>query len=96
MLFTDIFAFFLVTAASVSATPDAAVLAHQNITKPSLHVPYCPKIGSITYNLSVPGLAPFPETKVSLCYDASFIYIGFTALEEENFYCVSTLKPPGI
>lgn len=67
-------------------------LAEQNISKPALDVPQCPSTGDITYNKSVPDLGPFPETKVSLCYGSSSIHINFTALDEENFYCVST--PP--
>lgn len=89
MRFTDVFPFVLPVALTVSAASEAAVLAHQDIAKPSLDVPYCPNTGSITYNLSVPDLTPFPETKVSLCYDKSFIRINLTALEEDNFYCIS-------
>ena len=75
---------FLTLAAAVS------VLADQNISRPALDVPHCPRTGEVTYNKSVPDMDPFPETKVSLCYGNSFIHINFTALDEEYFYCVST------
>lgn len=81
--------FFGAFALILAAFATFSVVAHQNIPKPALDVPCCPNTGSITYDQSVPDRAPFPETKVSLCYSDSFIHINFTALEEENFYCMS-------
>lgn len=89
MGFIDTLAFVIPMAITVSVASEAAV------SKPSLDVPYCPNTGSISYNLSVPDLNPFPETKVSLCYDKSFIHINFTALEEESFYYNSSLGTNG-
>ncbi|KAK7732494.1 hypothetical protein SLS53_008499 [Cytospora paraplurivora] len=86
MRFLGAFALILAAFATFS------VAAHQNITKPALGVPHCPNTGSITYDQSVPDRAPFPETKVSLCYSNSLIHINFTALEEENFYYNSSLS----
>ncbi|KAI0129912.1 hypothetical protein BJ170DRAFT_291934 [Xylariales sp. AK1849] len=53
---------------------------------PFLDVPACPLTNCLTYDKSVPDLGPFPKTEVSLCYDDSFIHIGFTAYNETNFY----------
>ncbi|ROW14257.1 hypothetical protein VPNG_04303 [Cytospora leucostoma] len=84
--------FFGAFALILAAFATLSVVAHQNIAKPALDVPHCPNTGSITYDQSVPDRSPFPETKVSLCYSDSFIYINFTALEEENFYYNSSLS----
>lgn len=64
----------------------------EDISVPSLDVPACPDLGSVTWANTVPSTdnTTFPKTEVALCYDDSFIQITFTALEETSFYCAST------
>jgi hypothetical protein len=63
------------------------------LSRPSLQVPACPAVGTVSYNTSVPDKGLFPQTTVDLCYDGSSIHIKFTALEEKDFYCTSTGRP---
>jgi len=70
----------------VVAAVAAPALAASNISVPSLNVPACPAKGTVTYDKSVPDLAPFPLTKVEVCYDDSHIDITFTAYNETNFF----------
>ncbi|KAJ7197402.1 hypothetical protein GGX14DRAFT_667937 [Mycena pura] len=72
----------LLTTILVAAAASVPALA----AVPSLHVPACPAKGSISYDKSVPDLAPFPRTQVDLCYDKSAIHITFTAHNETNFF----------
>jgi hypothetical protein len=53
---------------------------------PSVDVPACPAVGTITYSKSVPNLTDFPLTQVDLCYTETAIAITFTAYNETNFY----------
>lgn len=90
MLFIKALLEAIMAAAVSSAAPDKL---HNHKTRdtqvPSLDVPACPSIGTISYHNTVPSTdnSAFPITEVALCYDDSFIQITFTALEEENFYC---------
>lgn len=63
---------------------------------PSLDVPACPDVGSISYTNTVPSTdnTTFPKTEVSLCYDDASIHITFTALQEKSFYCKSDSRVP--
>ena len=73
----------LLTAAVVAAVP---ALADYTKPLPSVRVPACPSVGTITYNKSVPNLTDFPLTQVDLCYSNTAIQITFTAYNETNFY----------
>ncbi|KZV87468.1 hypothetical protein EXIGLDRAFT_620584 [Exidia glandulosa HHB12029] len=53
---------------------------------PSLDVPACPSVGTATFSKSIPDLAPFPTTSVSLCYTSSTLSLIFTALNESSFF----------
>ncbi|KOS21732.1 hypothetical protein ESCO_001503 [Escovopsis weberi] len=53
---------------------------------PSVNVPKCPHVGTVTYSKSVPDLQPFPPTQVSLCYTDKSIVIDFVARGETNFF----------
>ena len=53
---------------------------------PSVDVPACPSVGTISYSKSVPEQDDFPLTQVDLCYTDSAIAITFTAYNETNFY----------
>lgn len=72
---------FVVFVTVVSAVPSL-------LARPSLEVPACPAVGTVSYNTSVPDQGLFPLTQVDLCYDDSSIKIKFTAFEEKNFYCI--------
>lgn len=79
-------------ASAVSAAPQKTVRSgDDDPSVPSLDVPACPDLGSVSYANSVPSTenTTFPKTEVALCYDDSFIHITFTALEETSFYCAS-------
>ncbi|KAH6888438.1 hypothetical protein B0T10DRAFT_405536 [Thelonectria olida] len=53
---------------------------------PSVRVPACPKVGTISYSKSVPDKTDFPLTKVDLCYTKDSISLTFKAYNETNFY----------
>lgn len=78
-------------AVTVAALPQNMARSDGQSCVPSLDVPACPDLGSISYTNTVPSTdnATFPKTEVALCYDDSFIHITFTALEETAFYCTS-------
>ncbi|KAJ7745771.1 hypothetical protein B0H16DRAFT_1321504 [Mycena metata] len=63
-----------------------AVPALAQITVPSLNVPACPAKGTVTYDKSVPDKAPFPKTKVEVCYTNTSISVTFMAFNETNFF----------
>lgn len=67
----------IVLASSVAAT---------TCKVPSVDVPACPKVGTISYSKSVPDKTSFPLTQVDLCYTDTSLAITFTAKEEINFY----------
>ncbi|PSR88691.1 hypothetical protein BD289DRAFT_366752 [Coniella lustricola] len=73
------------------------VAVSRGVDVPSLRVPGCPAVASVSYNTSVPSTdnTPFPETKVDICYDDSFIRIKFTALQEESFYYNASVPTNG-
>uniref|UniRef100_A0A093VJ14 Carbohydrate-binding domain-containing protein n=1 Tax=Talaromyces marneffei PM1 TaxID=1077442 RepID=A0A093VJ14_TALMA len=66
-------------AAAVSSRSDAQLV-------PALKVPECPGQGVATFNESNPDHAPFPLTKVSLCYTLTFLELKFEAYNEESFF----------
>lgn len=68
------------------AAAAATVAGQVSCTVPQLDVPACPKVGTITYNKSVPNKTEFPLTQVDLCYSQSSIELTFTAYNETNFY----------
>lgn len=76
-------------AVTVAALPQKMARSDDPSCVPTLDVPACPDLGSISYTNTVPSTdnATFPKTEVALCYDDSFIHITFTALEETAFYC---------
>ncbi|KAK5996438.1 Extracellular protein [Cladobotryum mycophilum] len=77
----------LTTAAAVASLAAATPTTTTPCPKvPSLNVPRCPRVGTITYNKSVPNLTDFPLTQVDLCYSDKDIEITFTAYNETNFY----------
>ncbi|EEU38858.1 uncharacterized protein NECHADRAFT_45731 [Fusarium vanettenii 77-13-4] len=53
---------------------------------PSVNVPACPRVGTISYSKSVPDQTDFPLTKVDLCYTRNSLSLTFTAHNETNFY----------
>lgn len=53
---------------------------------PSLDVPACPRVGTVSYSKSVPNKTDFPLTKVDLCYTKTSISLTFSAYDETNFY----------
>lgn len=77
------------SAATVAASPPKTARLGDQPCVPSLNVPACPDLGSISYTNTVPSTdnTTFPKTEVALCYDDSFIHITFTALGETAFYC---------
>ncbi|GJN82869.1 carbohydrate-binding domain, family 9-like, subgroup [Purpureocillium lilacinum] len=74
---------FVTAVVAMTAGLAAATCAHR---VPSVDVPACPRVGSITYSKTVPDQKPFPRTQVDLCYSAEHLQIGFTAYDEVNFY----------
>lgn len=80
----------ILMAGAVLAVPQQTEVGGLDV--PSLDVPACPAVGSISYTNTVPSTdnTTFPKTDVSLCYDEAFIHITFTALQEKSFYCMST------
>jgi hypothetical protein len=56
------------------------------IKVPSVNVPSCPRVGSISYSKSVPDLTPFPRTQVDLCYTANSLELTFIAYDEVNYF----------
>ncbi|KAL3951868.1 hypothetical protein ACCO45_013585 [Purpureocillium lilacinum] len=74
---------FVTAVVAMAAGLAAATCAHR---VPSVDVPACPRVGSITYSKTVPDQKPFPRTQVDLCYSAEHLQIGFTAYDEVNFY----------
>ncbi|KND87441.1 hypothetical protein TOPH_07885 [Tolypocladium ophioglossoides CBS 100239] len=56
----------------------------QNV--PSVDVPACPRVGTVSYSKAVPDQKPFPRTQVDLCYTDEHLLISFTAYDEANFY----------
>lgn len=80
-------------AATVLAVPQPQHLA-RGLDVPSLDVPACPDVGSISYTNTVPSTdnTTFPKTEVAVCYDDASIHITFTALQEKSFYCKSAMQ----
>lgn len=74
--------FWLLT--TLSATLGMAASA--KCTVPSVDVPACPRVGTITYSKSVPEKKDFPRTQVDLCYTDTKLSLTFTAKDEVNFY----------
>ncbi|KAL6889152.1 hypothetical protein GGI43DRAFT_226599 [Trichoderma evansii] len=65
----------------------AGLFATASATKvPSVNVPSCPRVGSISYSKSVPDLTPFPRTQVDLCYTDTSLELTFTAYDEVNYF----------
>lgn len=69
----------------------ALATAATNSSLPSLNVPRCPDKGYLSYNLSSPDLAAFPETAVEICYDDSTLYVDLWAYDETDWYYDSNL-----
>ncbi|KAM0452029.1 hypothetical protein ACHAPV_009753 [Trichoderma viride] len=68
-------------------TAAAGLFVTASATKvPSVNVPACPRVGSISYSKSVPDLTPFPRTQVDLCYTDTSLELAFTAFDEVNYY----------
>lgn len=74
------------TSTVLAATAAAAASASYASVVPSLQVPACPALGTLSYNASVPDRAAFPRTDVALCYDDASIRINFTAEGETSFH----------
>ncbi|KAH7106844.1 hypothetical protein BKA62DRAFT_611587 [Auriculariales sp. MPI-PUGE-AT-0066] len=72
--------------AAAVATPALAAPRTPHVAVPKLLVPACPKTGSVTYDKTVPDLAPFPKTQVDVCYSSNAIEFKFTAYDETSFY----------
>ncbi|EGR44649.1 hypothetical protein MKX07_005212 [Trichoderma sp. CBMAI-0711] len=53
---------------------------------PSVNVPSCPRIGSVSYTTSVPDRTPFPRTQVDLCYTDDSLELTFIAYDEVNYF----------
>lgn len=70
----------------LAALAAAPALAKKHTSVPSLKVPACPAKGTVKYSRTVPDKAPFPPTKVDLCYTDSAISLTFTAYNETNFF----------
>ncbi|POR33378.1 Uncharacterized protein TPAR_06425, partial [Tolypocladium paradoxum] len=68
---------------TVAASLAVAGCAH---SVPSVDVPACPGVGSISYCKTVPDQKPFPRTQVDLCYTDEHLLVNFTAFDEVNFY----------
>ncbi|RFU72762.1 hypothetical protein TARUN_9495 [Trichoderma arundinaceum] len=68
-------------------TAAAGLLATALATNlPSVNVPSCPSIGTISYSKSVPDLTPFPLTQVNLCYTDQSLKLTFIAFDEINYF----------
>ncbi len=77
----------ILAVAAIAATP---ALADYSKPLPSVSVPACPSVGTVTYSKTVPDLADFPLTQVDLCYSDTAIQMTFTAYNETNFYFNAT------
>lgn len=88
------FIIIMTMSAIVLAAPQQPTV--RGLDVPSLDVPACPDVGSISYTNTVPSTdnTTFPKTEVSLCYDDASIHITFTALQEKSFYCKSDSRVP--
>ncbi|KAL6798031.1 hypothetical protein J3E68DRAFT_398854 [Trichoderma sp. SZMC 28012] len=73
----------------LTLTAAAGLLATASATYsklPSVNVPSCPRVGTISYSKSVPDLTPFPLTQVNLCYTDKSLELSFIAYDEVNYF----------
>ncbi|GFP60576.1 extracellular protein ARB_03106 [Trichoderma asperellum] len=71
---------------TLTAAAASLFAAASAIKVPSVNVPSCPRVGSISYSKSVPDLTPFPRTQVDLCYTDTSLELKFIAYDEVNYY----------
>lgn len=68
------------------AAAAAGLVTGADCQVPSVNVPACPKVGTISYNKSVPDKKDFPRTSVDLCYTDTKLSLTWKALDEINFF----------
>lgn len=71
--------------AAVAAGAVAPALATDSPHVPSLKVPACPALATVSYDKTVPDKAAFPLTEAHVCYDDASIQIMFMAYNQTQF-----------